>query len=211
MNSHLDWSAYEGGSDFGFGFGDAFGALAQVSVRPIKDLALGVTYVRAFGVDPSGSTGTSGYTGAANNPTGGGVGNVTSDNFGFQFTYKVIPQFTLSGWTGYSTVNSVQGTSNGNKADLLNWALTAAAPDLWQKGDVLGLIFGQPPQTISKNYATPGVNITPFNMYHLEGFYRFQMSSNISVAPGVITIFNPNNNSANNPIVLGVVRTTFQF
>lgn len=26
MNSHLDWSAYEGGSDFGFGFGDAFGA-----------------------------------------------------------------------------------------------------------------------------------------------------------------------------------------
>lgn len=24
MNSHLDWSAYEGGNDFGFGFGDAF-------------------------------------------------------------------------------------------------------------------------------------------------------------------------------------------
>lgn len=26
MGSHLDWSAYEGGSDFGFGIGDAFGA-----------------------------------------------------------------------------------------------------------------------------------------------------------------------------------------
>lgn len=198
-------------------FGDSFSALAQVSVRPVKDLALGVTYVRAFGVDPSGGTGTSGYTGAANNPTGsagasGGVGNVTSDNVGFQFTYKVIPQFTLSGWVGYSSVNQAQGPSLGTNAQLLNWAITAAAPDLWQKGDVAGLIFGQPPQTISTNVTAPaGVNLTPFNMYHLEGFYRFQMSRNISVAPGIITIFNPNNNSANAPIVLGVVRTTFLF
>lgn len=198
-------------------FGDSFSALAQIGVRPIKDLALGVTYVRAFGVDPSGSTGTSGYPGSANNPTGsvgtaGGIGNVSSDNIGFQFTYKVIPQFTLSGWVGYSSVNQAQGPSTGTSAQLLNWAITAAAPDLWQKGDVAGLIFGQPPQTISTNVTAPaGVNLTPFNMYHLEGFYRFQMSRNISVSPGIVTIFNPNNNSANAPIVLGVVRTTFQF
>ncbi|AFY60554.1 iron uptake porin [Synechococcus sp. PCC 6312] len=196
-------------------FGDSFSALAQISVRPIKDLALGVTYVRAFGVDPSGGTGTSGYTGAANNPTGsatatGGVGNVTSDNVGFQFTYKVIPQFTLSGWAGYSSVNQSQGSNVGRNASLVNWAITAAAPDLWQKGDVAGLIFGQPPQTISTNY-TVNNGVTAFNMYHLEGFYRFQMSRNISVAPGIITIFNPNNNTANAPIVLGVIRTTFQF
>ncbi len=191
-------------------FGDAYAALAQISVRPIKDLALGVTYVRAFGVDPSGSTGTSGYTGAGNNPTGGGVANVESDNLGFQFTYKVIPQFTLSGWVGYSSVNAVQGPATGRNAQLLNWAITAAAPDLWQKGDVAGLIFGQPPQSISNNFLTAG-NVTAFNTYHLEGFYRFQMSPNISVAPGLITVFNPNNNSANAPIVLGVIRTTFQF
>lgn len=191
-------------------FGDAYAALAQISVRPIKDLALGVTYVRAFGIDPSGATGTSGYTGAANNPTGGGNGNVESDNLGFQFTYKVIPQFTLSGWVGYSSVNAVQGPATGRNAQLLNWAITAAAPDLWQKGDVAGLIFGQPPQSISNNFATVG-NVTAFNTYHLEGFYRFQLTNNISLSPGLITVFNPNNNSANAPIVLGVVRTSFQF
>ncbi|AFY61723.1 iron uptake porin [Synechococcus sp. PCC 6312] len=199
--------------------GDSYSALAQFNVRPVKSLALGVTYVRAFGVDPSGGTGTSGYNGAANNPTGsaglsGGVGNVASDNFGFQFTYLVIPQFTLSGWVGYSSVNQTQGTPAqvGRSASLLNWAITAAAPDLWQKGDVAGLIFGQPPQTISTNFTPAGnPNITPFNTYHLEGFYRFQLSRNISLSPGIISIFNPNNNSANAPIVLGVVRTTFQF
>lgn len=197
--------------------GDSYSALAQIGVRPVKDLALGVTYVRAFGIDPSGGTGTSGYNGSAANPTGssgtaGGIGNVSSDNVGFQFTYRVIPEFTLSGWVGYSSVNQAQGPSTGTNAQLLNWAITAAAPDLWQKGDVAGLIFGQPPQTISTNVTNPtGANLTPFNMYHLEGFYRFQMSRNISVAPGIITIFNPNNNTANAPIVLGVVRTTFQF
>ncbi|MDS3862129.1 iron uptake porin [Thermosynechococcaceae cyanobacterium BACA0444] len=198
--------------------GDSYSALAQFNVRPVKSLALGVTYVRAFGVDPSGGTGTSGYPGSANNPTAsaalsGGVGNVASDNFGFQFTYLVIPQFTLSGWVGYSSVNQPQGGPvTGRNASLLNWAITAAAPDLWQKGDVAGLIFGQPPQTISTNYTLAGnPNITPFNTYHLEGFYRFQLSRNISLSPGIISIFNPNNNSANAPIVLGVVRTTFQF
>lgn len=201
--------------------GNTFSAVAQVNVRPVKPLALGVTYVRAFGNDPSGGTGTSGYTGSAANPTGGGAANVTSDNLGFQFTYLVIPQFTLSGWVGYSSVNQTQAraiTQNapsgsvGRSAQVLNWAITAAAPDLWQKGDLAGLIFGQPPQTISTNFTPAGnPNITPFNTYHLEGFYRFQLSRNISVSPGIISIFNPNNNSANAPIVLGVVRTTFAF
>ncbi len=191
-------------------FGDAYSALAQISVRPIKDLALGVTYVRSFGIDPSGATGTLGYVGSASNPTGGGNGNVEANSIGFQFTYKVIPQFTLSGWAGYSNVTAVQGPSTGNNAELVNWAITAAAPDLWQKGDVAGLIFGQPPQSISNNFGTVG-NVNAFNTYHLEGFYRFQMSKNISVSPGLITVFNPNNNSANAPIVLGVIRTTFQF
>ncbi|WP_297762439.1 carbohydrate porin [Thermosynechococcus sp.] len=50
-----------------------------------------------------------------------------------------------------------------------------------------------------------------FNSYHIEGVYRIPISRNISITPGVIALVNPNSNSNNAPIVLGVVRTTFSF
>ncbi|MDG2991381.1 iron uptake porin [Candidatus Synechococcus calcipolaris G9] len=217
-------------------FGGAYAALAQVDVRPVKNFAFGLTYIRSFGVDPTGGTGSSfaaaaypnsGYpaigvlnpapntpitgNGLANNPTGngGGVNNIAADNFGFQFTYRVMPKLTLSGWTGYTNARAVQGQANGRSAEVLNWALTAAAPDLWNKGDVLGLVFGQPPQMISSQ--VNGAPPSTFDTYHIEGFYRFRFTPNIAVTPGIITVINPNSNASNSPIILGVVRTTFSF
>ncbi|MDG2991380.1 iron uptake porin [Candidatus Synechococcus calcipolaris G9] len=208
-------------------FGGAYAALAQVDVRPVRNLAFGLTYIRSFGTDVTGGTGSS-WTGAAypnsgygpivasnaglsNNPTGGtnGVANNSADSFGFQFSYRVMPKFGVSGWAGYSNVTAQQGPFNGRNAQIMNWALTAAAPDLWNRGDVLGLIFGQPPQMISS--PVNGGPRSTFDSYHIEGFYRFRFTPNIAVTPGIITIINPNSNTSNSPLVLGVVRTTFTF
>ncbi|WP_460193093.1 iron uptake porin [Thermosynechococcus sp. FA-CM-4201] len=214
------------GNTNGF-FNGAFAALAQVDVRPTKNLALGVTYVRSFGLDPFGSTGSTGNFSAAN-PTRTNFRNTTADSVGFQFTYRPIQKFNVAGWVGYASVNSVQNNVNfptrAEKAEVLNWAVTFASPDLWRKGDVLGLIFGQPPQVIGLSNTfdggapgplppvDPGASSrTAFNSYHLEGFYRFAVNRNISITPGVIAIFNPNSNSSNDPIVVGAVRTTFSF
>ncbi|MBW4549514.1 MAG: iron uptake porin [Aphanocapsa sp. GSE-SYN-MK-11-07L] len=199
---------FPGGSGL---FSGPYAALAQLEFQPIKDLRLGLTYVRSFGLDPSGSVGSR----LAANPFGSGAlssfRNVSADNFGFQFTYKLIPQFTVSGWAGYSSVDGVQGTVDGRNASLINWGLTLGAPDLWRKGDLAGLIVGTPPTVIGNSAGNIRTDATlPFLV---EAQYRFAVTDNISVTPAVITIINPLNSigGSEDAIVLGVVRTTFTF
>ncbi|AXY68184.1 carbohydrate porin [Thermosynechococcus sichuanensis E542] len=222
-------------------FNGAYAALAQVDVRPVKNLALGVTYTHSYGLDPFGSTGSSSSLPRSPNPArpsaaqplgsftvpnpsppppqiqASNVPNQASDAIGFQFTYRPIKQLNIAGWAGYANVYGVRGNAlagGRREAEIVNWAITFASPDLWRKGDLLGLIFGQPPQLVSIRNV-PGRagdgSYTRFNSYHLEGFYRFAVNRNISITPGVIAIFNPNSNSNNDPIVVGAVRTTFSF
>jgi hypothetical protein len=193
-------------------FDGAYAALAQVDVQPIKNLALGVTYTHSYGLDPFGGTGSSLARSAAN-PLNLGVAAQAADSVGFQFTYRPIKQLNLAGWAGYANVYQVRLAGPRREAEIVNWAITFASPDLWRKGDLAGLVFGQPPQLISITNVpgVPGESYTQFNSYHLEGFYRFAVSKNLSVTPGVIAIFNPNSNSNNDAIVVGAIRTTFSF
>ncbi|AHB89062.1 porin OprB family [Thermosynechococcus sp. NK55a] len=196
-------------------FDGAYAALAQVDVQPIKNLALGVTYTHSYGLDPFGGTGSSLARSAANplNLIPLGVAAQAADSVGFQFTYRPIKQLNLAGWAGYANVYQVRLAGPRREAEIVNWAITFASPDLWRKGDLAGLVFGQPPQLISITNvpSVPGESYTQFNSYHLEGFYRFAVSKNLSVTPGVIAIFNPNSNSNNDAIVVGAIRTTFSF
>ncbi len=73
-------------------------------------------------------------------------------------------------------------------------------------------MFGVPPyvadnQFVSDNNRRQDDDIS----YHLEAFYRYKLNDNIAITPGLITIFNPEGNSNNSNIYLGVVRTTFTF
>ncbi|MCI3280391.1 iron uptake porin [Synechococcus sp. PCC 6717] len=203
------------GNDNGF-FNGAYGALAQLDLRPAKNMAFGFTYVRSFGTNVAGGTGSSGFAGSAANPTGVNDRNTAADSFGFQFTYRPIQKFNVAGWVGYSDVRIVQNQADfvagARNAEVLNWAVSAAVPDLLSKGDVLGIIFGQPPQTINVRNTFGGfAPSTAFNSYHIEGLYRYRVSPNIAITPGIIALVNPNSNSNNSPIILGVVRTTFTF
>ena len=45
----------------------------------------------------------------------------------------------------------------------------------------------------------------------LELFYRYQLSKNISITPGVYWVFNPEGASANPTATVGLIRTTFSF
>ncbi|QEQ02302.1 porin [Thermosynechococcus sp. CL-1] len=193
-------------------FDGAYAALAQLDWRPARNLAMGFTYVRSFGVGVAGGTGSRGFAGSAADPIGNNDNaNAAADNFGFQFTYRPIQKFNIAGWVGYSNVYQVQGfTGPRPEAEVLNWAATFAVPDIWRKGDVLGLIIGQPPQTISVRNVSNAPGAT-FNSYHIEGLYRIPISRNISITPGLIAVVNSNSNSNNAPLLLGVVRTTFSF
>ncbi|MFN4270718.1 MAG: iron uptake porin [Thermosynechococcus sp.] len=195
----------------------AYAALAQVDVLPLKNLAFGVTYTHSYGLDPFGGTGSAGAISAAT-PLNPSVTVQAADAIGFQFTYRPIQKFNLAGWVGYANVYGVLPPGftgvNRREAEIVNWAITLASPDLWRKGDLAGLVFGQPPQLISTtNVPIPqGTgSVTEFNSYHLEGFYRFALSKNLSITPGVIAVFNPNSNANNETLVIGAIRTTFSF
>ncbi|MGC8712837.1 MAG: carbohydrate porin [Leptodesmis sp.] len=46
---------------------------------------------------------------------------------------------------------------------------------------------------------------------HVEAFYRWRLTDNISLTPGVLVLFNPVQTNSSDTIVIGVLRTTFTF
>jgi Carbohydrate-selective porin, OprB family/S-layer homology domain len=216
-------------------FGGTYGAIAQLTFRPTKGLDLGFSYVRSlFSAQDVflGSPGLDGGVGShfAEIPLGGGINEVNS--YGFQGSYRITPGFTLGGWVGVSDVTSPNGGFNpfgqqvappGGKATIVNWAVTLAFPDLFKQGSLAGIVFGQAPKTtfsdgrLPPQFAKPGVTeannrlIDGDPSYHIEGFYRYPLSKNISITPGVVVITNPEYDARNKTIVLGTVRVTFVF
>ena len=93
----------------------------------------------------------------------------------------------------------------GVTSDSINpqtWSAGLAFPDLFKEGAMAAIAVGQP---LIEN--TIG-NATQTN---LELFYRFPISSNISITPDLQFIFNPNNNSGNSTVTIGTLRTVFTF
>ncbi|MBD2596784.1 carbohydrate porin [Nostoc spongiaeforme FACHB-130] len=217
-------------------FDGSYGALGQVALQPNKDLTLAFTYAHSYfsAVDGNGvATGDVNVSGSegstfANNPFGTtAIPIATSANhYGIQSSYKLSDKFIISGWVGYTQAiaeassgrNSVTNTVNrGDKADIWNWAVTLGFPDLGKKGNVGGIIFGQPPKVTSNDYGPRTLTATSARRedsdtsYHLEALYRYQVNSNISITPGFIILFNPEHNSNNDTIYVGTIRTTFRF
>ncbi|GAP98658.1 iron uptake porin [Leptolyngbya sp. NIES-2104] len=186
-------------------FNGSNAALAQLAFRFAPGAEVGFTYVRGY--DRGGNVATTSATGSrlSNAPFGGGVATST-DNFGIQGSFRITPNFVLSGWGGLTKANAESGVLAGSEADILNWAVSLAFPDLGGKGNLAGVIFGMPPKVTSSDLADD-----PDTSFHLEGLYRLRLNNNISITPGIIVIFNPEHNNANDTVYVGTIRTTFSF
>ncbi|MEL6249570.1 MAG: iron uptake porin [Cyanobacteria bacterium J06626_23] len=190
-------------------FGGGYTALAQVDYRPSNAVGLGLTYARSY--YPSGEVAVAAGTGSrlANAPFGNNTAT-SADHLGLQSTIRLAPGATLSGWAGLSFANAeaTGGTAQaGDDATLLNWAVTLGLPNLGRRGNFGGLVVGQPYRVLSNS----GGPDEDDSAWHLEGFYRYQVNPNLSLIPGVIVLLNPENNSANDSIVVGSFRTVFRF
>lgn len=201
-----------------------YAALGQIGFQPTKAFNVGLTYARTYqnsagGVNLFESTGSS----IANNP----FGNVatSANHYGVQATFRPSDKFILAGWYGYTdaeaqtgratAVNSAGVTVNdGDNASFNYWGASLALQDFGRKGNLLGFIFGQSPRTAS-NDARATANGRGLRdsdtSYHLEGLYRIQLNDNISIAPALLVIFNPEHNDRNDNIYVGTLRTTFAF
>jgi len=190
-------------------FNGAFAALAQLTVQPTESLRLGLTYARSY--FPGGEAVVSGETGSefANEPFGEVA--TAADNFGAQASIRFGPKFTLSGWAGLTRAyakGSDEEVQRGDDATIFNWAATLAFPDLGRRGNLLGVIVGQPPKVTSSDVSDREDGRTAF---HLEALYRYQITDNISITPGFLVIFNPEHNRNNDTIYVGTIKTVFQF
>lgn len=162
-----------------------------------------MTYVRAYDVSP----GSGGGSINADDPFDGAAVGVNA--YGLEASYRVAPWFNLAGWLGLIDAHAESQPNQGNNATILTWALTLAFTDfLGRGGDLLGIVVGQPPKVIENDVAG---REDPDNSFHLEAFYRYQITDRFYITPGVFVVTNPEHNANNDLIYIGTIRTTFLF
>ncbi|MFN6477515.1 iron uptake porin [Nostoc sp. DedQUE07] len=191
----------------------------QLSFQPTKAFNIGLTYARTYqtnSIPPADAIANNLFQGTgsifANNPFGNGARTI-SNNYGVEATFQLGSTLALSGWGGYTTADAQSGTNAGTDADIWYWAGALALKDFGGEGNVLGIIFGQPPKVTGGSIKNVAGNTTfdDSTSYHLEGLYKYKISDNIQVTPGLLVIFNPEHNDANDTEYIGTLRTTFTF
>ena len=196
-------------------FNGRYAAGAQLTIAPTRNLDIALDYVHSY--SPGSFLGFLG-TGVGDDQVA--VGPTKTDAVGGTIALRVSPKFTIGGWAGY-TNSKILGFDGRVKT--INWMAFLNFPDLFGKGNLGGIYVGQPPRIFSSNLPV-GTNIPdllnggigqpggqPATTTHVEAFYRYQVSNNIAITPGVIVIFNPRHTDASDTIVIGALRTTFTF
>ncbi|MCC5640252.1 iron uptake porin [Nostoc sp. CHAB 5844] len=206
-------------------FNGAYGAIGQLTVQPIEGLSLGFTYVNSYNADlTAGSNRANLRTALASNTAltnvfGEGIDlPISSNSYGFQASFQLSPKFAIGGWVGYTNTRTLAavdtnvGTIPRGELDIWNYAVTLAFPDLGNQGSVGGIIVGMEPKvTDASRGLRDTVGTDPDTSLHIEGFYQYKLSDNISITPGVIWLTAPDHNNDNDDIVIGTIRTTFTF
>ncbi len=186
--------------------GNQFSQLAQADITTIKpgqNLELGLTYLRNY--SPDGNLLHRTGSDFANIPFGAGV-PLVSNAYGVEGLWRVTPKMAVSGWFGY--INADRVDSVDGDADIINYAVNLAFPDLFKDNAVGGLGFGMPPKVINNtidNREDKGTGL------HFEAFYQYPLTENITVIPGIILLTNSNHSNANGDIFIGTIRTVFNF
>jgi len=75
------------------------------------------------------------------------------------------------------------------------------------EGSLGGIIFGQPPKVSSND----GGEEDEDSAWHIEAQYRYQLNDHIAINPGAFVVINPENNSDNDTLYVGTIRTIFEF
>jgi hypothetical protein len=131
---------------------------------------------------------------------------VITNSYGLQAFYQISPKFVISGWFGASYARLI-GEGDGT---ILNYALTFGFPDLGKERNLLGFVIGAEPYLTDFDGGNPQDFKTDIPL-HLEAFYRYQVTDNISITPGFIVLTAPNQDASNGVDVIANIRTTFTF
>ncbi|MCP6757264.1 MAG: iron uptake porin [Fischerella sp. CENA71] len=189
-------------------FDGNYAALGQLNFNLGDRLALAATYVHGYhgagsSLFDAGSVNSS-VVGTAQANTLSTTDGSSSNSYGLSAAFRPSDKFSVSGFVSY---HDVTGGGTGDDFEAWSYALGVAFPDLGKKGNVLGILAGAEPYSLNRVAGVDDGDVP----YHFEGFYKYQVSDNISVTPGVIWVTSPGQNSNNDDAIIGTLRTTFTF
>ncbi|MDZ8188854.1 MAG: iron uptake porin [Nostoc sp. ChiSLP02] len=207
--------SFPGNSKQGGLFGGRYTAGAQLSLAPTDNIDVGIHYLYSHSPDGllGAGIGDSQLISPFANPTA-----FDTQAIGATVAWRINPNLHLGGWGGFtsSKPSNLSGT-----VETTNWVVFAAFPNLLRRGNLGGILVGQPPK-ITSSTLPEGFNFPNFSdggtaggrsdtSIHVELFYRAQLSENIALTPGLFVVFNPDHNAANDALVVGTLRATFRF
>ncbi|MEH2331090.1 iron uptake porin [Nostoc sp.] len=189
-----------------------YAALGQLNFSVGDRFSIGATYVHGY--NGAGSIGL--FDGGSGNPgtirvVGTNQANTllnpsSSNSYGVSAAFRPSDKLSISGFISY---HDVTGVGADDDYEAWSYGLGVALPDLGKKGNVLGIFAGAEPYARNRGGVFAGTgNDIP---YHFEGFYKYRVSDNISITPGVIWLTSPGQNSNNDDAIIGTLRTTFTF
>jgi hypothetical protein len=198
-------------------FNGSYTTGAQFNVKPFDSFSFGLSYLHKYwtqgDVNLTSSTGSR----IASNPFYQAA--TTMDSYNLQASWKILDNLNLSGWFGYANASG-QGYNTGNNpqnrdgfgADLWTWNAALSIIDVFKEGAVVSLSGGLMPyapyvESLNGDRISNDRNAP----YIIEAQYKFPISKNIQITPGAYVILNPEANSNNDTIWVGVLRTTFKF
>ena len=182
-------------------FDGPYGGLAQLTVKPSDRISLGLTYINSYNKSLATGSNNATFTNLASGT------NFSSNSYGVEASLGITKQLVLGGWAGYTNSQVLTGTKG--KAEIWNYAVTLGLPDLGKKGNLAGIVFGMEPKVT--NSSVTGITKDPNTSYHVEGFYQYKVSDNITITPAVIWLTAPNHSDSSSNLVIGALRTTFSF
>lgn len=141
---------------------------------------------------------------------------VTQNAIGARGAVRLGSRTEIGGFVEYidaSFEDTIQPNLNP-EFDSEGWSFGAnlAFFDIGKEGSTLGVAFASRAFFEDADFDNGGtVTLQQDRTYVAEVFYDFPVNDNVSITPGLVAVFNPDNDSDNSEVYVGVVRTTFSF
>ena len=209
-NFQVAYSANNAASANSFGAGGLFGGSTLIATqliwKPNTDFNLGIGYGNSYHQTNSLNSG-------LNQESIVGVASgspIRANTLVGSLLWNLNKSVTFSTWGSYVFADSVNTNAS---TTFTSWNAALSFPNLFAEGNLGALTFGQPlyRNSVGGVAGTTQAGATLATPYHLEAFYRWRVSKNISITPGVYFVFNPDSNSVNGTATVGLLRTTFSF
>ena len=127
-----------------------------------------------------------------------------SNAYGLEVFWQPQQKFGIGGRVGYTDIKAI----NHEDGEIWNYSFSLVFPDFGQENNLGGIIIGAQPYLANWGKNTNFPSDIP---WHLEGFYKWQISDQVSLTPGLIWNFNPNQDQTEANIFTSTMRMTVTF